>query len=289
MRITSTGQGIRIHGLSDFHPQHVFECGQAFRWNWDGQGYIGVVGNRAVRTLWDGTSLVIENTTADDFQVFWRDYFDLDTDYGRIKTILSSDPIIAEAVKYGWGIRILNQDPWETLISFIISANNGIKRIKGIIERLSYKFGEKILWGDKEYYMFPSVSSLAEAHEDELRDCGCGYRGPYIKATAQLLQERDIDLHSLKCIDDYELAYKTLLKFKGVGPKVADCIALFALKKGEAFPVDVWVKRIMDTLYHKDMEEFRDIKDFAKDRFGGLAGYAQQYLFFYAREKGIGK
>lgn len=288
MIVKNNHNGIQIEGLTDFHHQHIFECGQAFRWNWDGQGYVGVVADKVVRTLWDGTTFIIENATLDDFRIIWANYFDLETDYGEIKNILSADPIMKEAVKHGWGIRILNQDPWETLISFIISANNGIKRIKGIIERLAHKFGERITWQNQEYYMFPSVNALAEANESELRDCGCGYRAPYIKATAKLIRDGEIDLNHLMTMD-YERAKKALLKCAGVGPKVADCILLFSLQKGQAFPVDVWVKRIMETLYSDDMKDLKDIHKFAEDRFGSCAGYAQQYLFYYAREKKIGK
>lgn len=279
---------IKIEGLTNFHPRHIFECGQAFRWNWDGKGYKGVVSHRVVRILWDGSTLIIENATLDDFDILWRDYFDLDTDYGEIIKTLSCDDVLREAVKYGWGIRILNQDPWETLISFIISANNGITRIKGIIEKLSYRFGKKITWKDQEYYCFPSVESLARAHKEELRGCGCGYRDTYIQGTARLIMDGIIDLDALRNLD-YKDARDQLLQCPGVGPKVADCILLFSLKKPQAFPVDLWIRRIIETLYLDDKGSINDIHKFAESRFGSLAGYAQQYLFYYARENKIGK
>ena len=288
MQVKSKNNVIEIEGITNFHPQHTFECGQAFRWNWDGQGYVGIVADNIVRLIWDGSILSIENATLDDFYTLWLDYFDLKTDYGEIIRILSEDPVMEEAVKHGWGIRILNQDPWETLVSFIISANNGINRIKTTIERLSQKFGEKVVWQDREYYMFPKIDALAEADEDELKSCGCGYRGPYIRGTAQLIQDGHIDLNDLKAMD-YKEAKEQLQKCPGVGPKVADCILLFSLGKSQAFPVDVWVKRIMEALYFDDMKGFKDIRKFAEYRFGSLAGYAQQYLFYYAREKKIGK
>ena len=288
MQVRCNGNVVEVESLTNFHHQHIFECGQAFRWNWDGQGYVGVVADKAVRTVWDGTKLFIENATREDFHNFWCFYFDLETNYGKIIDTLSEDPVLKEAVKYGWGIRILNQDPWETLISFIISANNGIKRIKSIIERLSNRYGEKIFYQDHEYYTFPSIDALASAHEKDLRECGCGYRAPYIRKTAQLVQEGQINLAALRDMD-YAEAKEQLLKCPGVGPKVADCILLFSLGKSQAFPVDVWIKRIMETLYIDDIKNFKDIREFAENRFGSLAGYAQQYLFYYAREKKIGK
>ena len=288
MKVKCNSNIVEVEGLTNFHPEHIFECGQAFRWNWDGKGYVGVVADKVVRTIWDGTTLYIENATLDDFHSFWHHYFDLHINYGEIIDILSKDPVMKEAAKYGWGIRILNQDPWETLISFIISANNGIKRIKSIIERLSYKFGQKIIWQVQEYYMFPSVEALASATEEDLRECGCGYRSSYIRGTAQLIKEGQINLNDLRNMD-YAKAKEHLLKCPGVGPKVADCILLFSLGKRQAFPVDVWIKRIVETLYYDEMKVFKDIREFADNKFGPLAGYAQQYLFYYAREKKIGK
>lgn len=288
MQVKYNSNVLEVEGLTNFHPEHIFECGQAFRWNWDGKGYVGVVADKVVRTIWDGATLYIENATLKDFDSFWYNYFDLQTNYGEIIDILSKDSVMKKAVKYGWGIRILNQDPWETLISFIISANNGIKRIKSIIERLSYRFGEKIIWQDHEYYMFPSIEALASATEENLRECGCGYRAPFIQKTVQLVQEGLINLNTLRHMD-YLKAKEQLLKFPGVGPKVADCILLFSLGKSEAFPVDVWIERIVETLYYDEVKVFKDIRQFAADKFGPLAGYAQQYLFYYAREKKIGK
>lgn len=288
MQVKCKENVIEIEGLRNFHPRHIFECGQAFRWNWDDGGYVGVVADKLVKIIWDGTILSIENATMDDFNKLWFNYFDLQTDYGEIIKGLSADPVMEEATKHGWGIRILNQDPWETLISFIISANNGINRIKLIIERLSRKFGEKIVWQDREYYTFPEIDALADAEAEEIKSCGCGYRGSYIMKTARLVQSGQIDLYGLKDMD-YGDAKEQLMKCSGVGPKVADCILLFSLNKRQAFPVDVWVKRIMETFYLEDMRDFKDIRKFAEYKFGSLAGYAQQYLFYYARENKIGK
>jgi len=280
-----------ILGVKDFCLQHIFECGQAFRWNKDDNGgYIGVVGNRVVHAnyLEEDKILIIDNCTPEEYEDHWKHYFDLDRDYGRIKEELSSDRVMKAAVRYGWGIRVLNQDPWETLISFIISANNNIKRIQGIIEKLSKKYGKEIYWNGRSYYSFPTPDALANAREEDLKACGCGYRGPYIKKTARMVADGMISPHDLKKLP-YEVARQQLLHFSGVGDKVADCILLFSMEKTEAFPVDVWVKRVMEYFYADKPVSAKQIKLMAKEHFGIYAGLAQQYLFYYARETKIGK
>jgi N-glycosylase/DNA lyase len=164
--VIDEGNNIRLEGLRDFNPVHIFECGQAFRWDFDGEGYVGVVGDKVIRVLYTLGSVVLENCTMEDYKSLWEHYFDLKRDYGEIKKMLSRDPVLKDAVGYGWGIRILNQDPWETLVSFIISANNNIVRIKRIIQRLCECFGEPILMNDRVYYTFPSPNSLVGAFVD---------------------------------------------------------------------------------------------------------------------------
>jgi len=290
LKVSYAENAIHISNLEDFYPEHVFDCGQAFRWNRDDRGYIGIVGDSVVRAVYieEQKELILENCSPERFESFWRHYYDLDRDYGEIKRQLSSDPVLKEAVKYGWGMRILNQDPWETLISFIISANNNITRIKGIIERLSQKFGREICWEGKSYYTFPAPESLACASEEDLKACGCGYRGAYIKKTAAMVAEGLISPYKIRELS-YEEGHKTLLSCMGVGDKVADCILLFSMEKPEAFPVDVWVKRVMEYFYIGSPVPIRQIKTIAAEKFGKYAGLAQQYLFYYAREKKIGK
>ena len=206
----------------------------------------------------------------------------------EVSELETACPGSLDNTKYGWGMRILNQDPWETLISFIISANNNITRIKGIIERLSQKFGREICWEGKSYYTFPAPESLACASEEDLKACGCGYRGAYIKKTAAMVAEGLISPYKIRELS-YEEGHKTLLSCMGVGDKVADCILLFSMEKPEAFPVDVWVKRVMEYFYIGSPVPIRQIKTIAAEKFGKYAGLAQQYLFYYAREKKIGK
>jgi N-glycosylase/DNA lyase len=279
-----------VSNVSDFYPDHIFECGQAFRWNRDSRGYIGIVGNKAIRVVFHDkdNTLTLENCSLEEYSAFWKHYFDLDRDYGRIKKELSSDPVMKEAIQNGWGMRILNQDPWETLISFILSANNNIRRIKGIIENLSVRYGEEIHWGGSTFFTFPSPDALSRAEEEDLKACGCGYRGPYIKKTACMVRDGIIVPERLKDLS-YEEAHKALLGCMGVGDKVADCILLFSMEKPEAFPVDVWVKRVMEHYYIQRPVPIRRIKSIAAEKFGRHAGLAQQYLFYYAREQKLGK
>lgn len=285
---TIDGNRIKIEGIADFNPVHIFECGQAFRWNWDGKGYVGIVRDKPLRVLWEDNAIILENASIEDYRDLWEDYFELKRDYAHIKQEISKDDIMKEAVDFGWGIRILNQDPWETLISFIISANNAISRIKRSIENISKKFGRRVYWDGREFYTFPEPERLVDAHEDELIECGVGYRASYIIKTAKMIHEQEIDLWDIKNME-YEDALKAMLKFAGVGPKVADCVLLFSMGKREAFPVDVWVQRVMGTLYLEQGATPAKIKKFAREKFGKFAGYAQQYLFYYARENKIGR
>ncbi len=288
MNIIEEKNSVTIKGIKDFDPVHIFECGQSFRWNYDGTGYVGVVQDKVVRIIYNDGTLHIENTTLDDYHNLWHHYLDLGRDYGLIKKQFLKDPVLKEAVVHGYGVRILNQDPWETLISFIISANNNIGRIKNIIERLCEKHGEPIIWDTKIFYAFPEPEKLANASLEDLKLCGCGYRADYIKETAASILSGRVLIHGLKDMS-YDKARDMLLTLKGVGPKVADCILLFGLEKAEAFPVDVWVKRIMEYFYADSPIPIKDIKKIAEEKFGLYAGIAQQYLFYYAREKKIGK
>lgn len=283
MEIAETRNGIILKGVDHFWPVHIFECGQAFRWNRDGAGYVGIAGDKVIRVSCDGGNVLLENASVDDYTLFWKRYFDMDRDYGRVKAALSRDPLLVKAMEYGWGIRILNQDPWEALISFIISANNNIPRIKRIIENLSQNFGKRIEWNGRNFYTFPCPDSLADASIEQLMACGCGYRADYIKRTAGMVCSGEIQLDEVAKLP-YQDAHKALRACPGVGPKVADCILLFSMGKAEAFPVDVWIKRLMRHFYPESGDTNGQVKEFARKRFGHLAGFAQQYLFYYARE-----
>jgi N-glycosylase/DNA lyase len=228
------------------------------------------------------------NINTDDFDII-KNYFDFDTDYETIKNTLNTDEIMAEAIKFGEGIRILNQEEWETMISFMISANNRIPMIKKVIENLSVSCGDYIgNYRGKEYFSFPTAERLSAAPVERILECKTGFRAPRIKAAAtRFLTEKD-KIYNIKNMSyDEGLAY--LKTYKGIGDKVANCILLFSMKHFDTFPVDVWVRRVMQTLYVSKETKDADIRKFAENKFGKYSGFAQQYLFFYARENGIGK
>lgn len=258
--------------VKDADLTHIFECGQCFRWVPDGSGaYTGAAGSFAARVSLQDGRLTVDATGGDE--AFWRRYFDLDTDYGEIKSrLVASEPLIKPATEYGSGIRILNQDPFETIISFIISQNNNIPRIRKNIESLCRAYGEPIEGSD--LHAFPSAQALAVAEVCDLADLRLGYRCEYIKASAQRYLEEG-------CPKTRE----QLLAFHGIGPKVANCIMLFGLRDTAAFPVDTWVKHIMNDMYGFEKSDVKGMQAFAAEKYGSLAGYAQQYLFYYYRDR----
>ena len=279
------------YNIKDFEPKHIFECGQAFRWRKeDDDSYTAIHMGKIVNVKKKNENIIFSNTNEKDFQNIWQDYFDLQTDYSEIKSELSKDSILEEAIKFGEGIRILNQEPYETTISFIISANNQIPRIKKSIELISENYGEFIdEYKGIKYYSFPKPEILAKVDESELEEkCKVGYRGKYIVNTSKMIYNKEVNLDKLYNMPTKD-AKEILMTLPGVGPKVSDCILLFSLNKNDAFPVDVWVKRVMEHFYLKEDTSLKNISKYAEDKFGNLGGYAQQYLFYYAREQGIGR
>lgn len=283
-----------IKNVQSFEPKHIFECGQCFRWNIEEDGsYTGVVGSNVLNVIKNEENIVITGMCNDNIKTLCDRYFDLETNYEEIKGTLSKiDDNLKNSIKYGDGIRILNQDSWEALISFIISANNNIPRIKGIIERISKKYGNKIVWRDKEYYTFPTPEELSKASIKDLRSLGLGFRDVRVFETTRMVKNRIINIYELENFEDINKLREELLKFPGVGPKVADCIMLFSMKKFEVFPIDVWVKRVMTELYfagnNKEIKvnpNNKQILEYAEKNFGKLAGLAQQYLFYWRREQ----
>ena len=275
MRIENKNNNIYIYGAEDFDLPHTLDCGQAFRWVCDENNvWSGVAYNRFLKLekLTDGT-VVLYNTTAEDFENIWKDYFDFSRDYGEIIKILSENSVLKQVCEYSHGIRILNQEPFETLCSFIISQNNNIKRIKGIISRLCENFGEK----KEGYYTFPTAEKLATLTLEDLSVLRSGFRAKYLLDAAQKVANGEVDLKLLKEMN-LEDARNQLMKIKGVGPKVADCCLLFSHRHTDAFPKDVWIKRAMEVLFGGELPEC------AKE----YAGIAQQYIFFYARDTKLG-
>ncbi len=280
-KVEETKKGIKVFGVKDFNPKHLFECGQCFRWNLNSRGhYIGVAGGRYAEIVYSDGVLEIIGTTKEDFYTFWFDYLDLGRDYSRIKEELSEkDEYMRQAVQFGSGIRILRQEPFETLISFIISANNNIPRIKKCIENLCRNYGDRI---QDDVYAFPKPQNLANVCENELSDCiKAGYRCNYIVEASRLFIEQPFSKEKFQ-ETDIEKARRFMREYKGVGPKVADCILLFTGSFYNAFPVDVWVGKVMTNLYKVSTQ--KEIDGFVQEYFGALAGFAQQYLFYAIRE-----
>ena len=280
-----------LKNTSSFEPKHIFECGQCFRWDEEKDGsYTGVVGDNVINVKKVDNTILFSSFGADNLETLITEYFDLKRDYEKIKCELSKiDNYLANSIKYGSGIRILNQDLWETIISFIISANNNIPRIKGIIERLSKKYGNKIEWKGRDYYTFPTIEELAKASVEDLRKLGLGFRDVRVYETTHKILNKEVNLEKLHEEPDTQKARDTLLTLAGVGPKVADCILLFStLKRFDVFPIDVWVRRVMNELYLKKEDETkvnkREIEKLAKEKYGALEGIAQQYLFYWKRD-----
>ena len=274
-----------------FELKDIFECGQCFRWNEEPDGsYTGVFKENVLNVKKDGQDVHFKGICKDNIKEVVEEYFDLNRNYEEIKNTLSKiDKNMEKSVEYGSGIRILNQDLWETTISFIISANNNIPRIKGIIERLSKKYGNKIEFNGKDYYTFPTPKQLENVTVEEFRQLGLGFRDIRLYETTKMVLDKQIDLEKLYKEPNTEAVREELLKLSGVGPKVADCILLFSdLKRLDVFPIDVWVRRVMNDLYIKEADETKvskkKIENLAQEKFGDLAGLAQQYLFYWRRE-----
>ncbi len=283
-----------VENVKNFELAHIFDCGQCFRWNRQDNGnYIGVAFGKVIEVEKKGENVIIYNSNKNEFNEIWKDYFDLERDYSSIKDELREDPLLKQSVEFGRGIRILQQQPFELVISFIISANNRIPMIKRAINNISKTWGERIEYKGEVYYTFPSVKQLAKASMEELESCGVGFRAKYIADTIEKIYKsiteeykQEYDLDWIKAQND-DGCHSALQVFNGIGPKVADCIMLFSMNKYSAFPVDVWVKRAMQHFYLAPDVSLKKIRDFGRNKFGELSGFAQQYLFYYARENNI--
>lgn len=262
----------------------IADSGQIFRFNVYDDEFSLVAGDKLLFIKEDKNGYIL-SCSEKEFNEFWLDYFDLRLDYGDFeKNIPETDVFLKDAAKYSYGIRILNQDKWEMLISFIISQRKSIPAIKSSIEKLAKVYGKKIdmkipefiknIDADTEFYTFPTPKELANADIEALNACSLGYRSPYIEASAKAVYRKDIDLNAIDSLDDEELL-KALMSLKGVGIKVANCVALFGYHRIAAFPIDVWIKRMIDE--HYDGE-------FPLELYKGYAGVIQQYIFYYGRE-----
>lgn len=264
---------IRLASAEELDIVKTFECGQCFRWNADENGvYTGVVRGCAAK-IWTENGQVYLRSRGDE--AMWREYFDLERDYAAVSCFEGGE-YLAACVRYGMGIRILRQEPWEALCSFIISQCNNIGRIKGIVERLCRLYGEETELEGESYHSFPDAGTLALLEAENLSELRCGYRASYIIGAARAVASGELDLPALIHADSAE-AKRALLALDGVGEKVANCVVLFGLRHMEAFPIDVWIRRALQ-------EHFP--RDFDPASLGEYAGLAQQYIFYYARSGG---
>ncbi len=306
MKTEINGATAYISGVKDFDLTQTLECGQCFHFIKESENtYLISALSSCIRAAMDGSTLIIEELSNAPGAMIsecgpafcsasvidadkWIDYFDLKRDYGQIKKkLLSMDKKLQDAIEAMNGTRILNQEFFETLISFIISQNQQIPRIKNIVAAISGLCG-KCAGGDK-MYIFPDARSILLSGEEGIRSCKAGFRAPYIIDACRKVSDGSIDEKSLReC--GYEKALESLKTIKGVGDKVANCVLLFSLGYRSAFPVDVWIKRIMEQLYFNGEDTpIPKIRSLAAERFGEYGGYAQQYLFYYGKENRIGK
>ncbi len=291
MNIYSKDKDLIIEGLRDFDIEEILECGQCFHFTkLSDKKYELMAYGKYLMVAQQGDVLTLYNTSEEEYHSIWKKYFDIETDYNKIKQdILAIDLRLNDAIEAKPGIRILKQDFFETLISFIISQNKQIPHIKQIVHLISERYGNKIELSDgRSVYAFPTVEQLSAVSEEELRECKVGFRAPYIKCAVEMVASGEISKDKLLSMDVSE-ARQTLMTIKGVGEKVANCVLLFGLGFADTFPVDVWMKRIMEYMYFDGPQDKKVIEAYAMEKYGALAGYAQQYLFFYGREKGLGK
>ena len=277
---------LTVRGIDRIDIERSCACGQSFRWKKDGDGFVAPALGRVVRVCQNDCDISIYPCKKGE-EKDWLAYFDLDRDYAAIEKRLSVDGQLSMCIGSASGIRVFAQEPFETLITFIISANNNIGRIAGIVERLCALCGEKAEFDGKEYYLFPKPESIAALEESELVRIGSGYRAPYIKKSAAIIAG-GYQLEKLRDMPLY-IARKELLKFPGVGPKVADCVLLFGLGHTDAFPVDVWIGRAMSEIYFDGESPKKKQLEAAIRALGSESGIVQQYIFHYARQTALGK
>lgn len=290
MRVFEKENNIIVEDIEDFQIDQVLECGQCFHFNkLDEKEYEILAFDRYLHVIQNENSLHLFDLSMEEYNNIWKNYFDLERDYKKIKNdILIKDTILEKAINEKNGIRLLNQNFFETLISFIISQNKQIPHIKQIVNVISQRYGNEITINGEKKYTFPCAKRLVEVSEEELRECKVGFRAPYIVDACQKVYSGMITEDKLNSLNVDE-ARQLLMTIKGVGEKVANCVLLFSLGRREVFPVDVWMKRIMESIYFNKEVSKKEIEDFAMDRFGDLGGYVQQYLFFYGRDNNIGK
>ncbi len=291
-----TRMNIQLDSSVPFNLDFTLCCGQVFRWDKQGEWWYGTVDDGIIKIRQNGRSLEFENS--DRRTVV--DYFGLDHDLQKILSQIRKDRYIGAVIERFAGLRIVRQNPWECLASYICATYKNVTAIRRILENLSVKFGERIRFEGQTFYRFPTAAQLAKATDKQLAECELGYRAKHLSATAKIVHENRYDIDSLKRVN-LEKGKEELLKFPGVGLKVADCVSLFSLGKLEAFPVDVWIKRAIMRYYSSFFpkkfvqkvscgrslanSEYMKLSVFGREYFGENAGYAQEYFYHYERTR----
>ena len=285
-KVEEHGSDLILTDIKNFILPQVLDNGQCFRWQTGIEGepdintYTGIAHGRLLtvsldKTLPKGYRLIFKNTSKNEFETIWCDYFDLHRDYGKLRKLYTKEPTLKNAIAHSPGLRLMRQDPWETLVTFILSQNSNIPRIRGMVSRLCQNFGKPLPAANgKTVFAFPLPADLANKTVEELADVKTGYRAPYIIDAAKRVADGRINFEKFSSLSTDELKTE-LMGIHGVGPKVADCVLLYGFGRIEQYPMDVWMKRVMETYYPNGFPE--DIKD--------TAGIAQQFLFHYIRTK----
>lgn len=274
------GADCLIHGVERCDLNQIFDCGQAFRFVAEDDGYTGVAMGRVLHVAMEGHTLVLTDTTCEEAQRLWLPYFDLERDYAAIQAHFAKDPVMERAIQDGQGIRLLRQPAWEMVVTFLFSQRNNIPRIRSLVEGLCKVCGTPLTYRGREYFDFPTPQQVAQAGLEALAPVRAGYRAPYVYEAACRVASGEFSLEDVNQLPTVD-ARKKLMELKGVGVKVADCILLFGYGRLDAFPVDVWMDRAIRVLYQG--------QTFCPEQFAPYPGIAQQYLFYHARQNGVGK
>ena len=269
---------------NNFDLDSTMSCGQTFRYfKLEDNSYDIILKDRIINVKKENDYLIVDSSDNNNLEEIVINYFDLNTDYEKIGNyLIEKDELLKESVEFSKGLNMLRQDPFEMVVSYIISANNSVRNITNRLNDISKRFGKKVIFNEKEYYLFPTFKDLKDVTKEEFRDCKVGFRDGYLVELMYKLNNGLFDLDSIFSMDP-NTALEFLKSLKGIGTKVASCILLFAYYKFDVFPIDTWVKKIVKDLYNVEGEE--NIKNFAKDKYGMYSGIALQYMFNYSRNK----
>lgn len=275
---------IKIELKNNFNLDSTVTCGQIFRYyKLEDNSYDIILKDRVINVYKKDNYIIASSNNEDDLEIVVKNYFDLDNDYENInKYLLEKDSLLKDAIMFSCGLMMIRQDPFETLIEYIISANNGVPNITSALNNIATKYGKKVLFNKKEYYLFPSYKDLKDVTKEDFRECKVGFRDKYLESIVYKLNNNIINLDDFNKLDSNE-AMDKLMENNGIGPKVASCILLFAYQRYDVFPVDTWVKKIMESNYNIIGE--KNIREFASKTYGKYSALAIQYLFNYSRNK----